>query len=408
MFSTPAPFALSLSKGKRGVFQHSPREDMLSSRFDGALALAVEDCPSRGPRSAVTRPRVSVLMSVYNGERYLREAVKSILNQTFTAFEFIIIDDCSTDNTWQILTAYAAQDPRIVLIRNEENFGLTRSLNKGLALALGEYIARQDADDVSVPDRLSTQVCFLKKHPEVGAVGAAVRLIDDKGRLLSVAHPPTDHKTLYAYLLLDNCLCHSTLFARSSLLKQLGGYNPNLPYAQDYDLWWRLSGIMQIRVSQDVLVYWRTGNPHTIGNRRQVEQQTCTLQISLQAIRDVLTEQSFDEEAYARFWWACHGQTDKVLRGDVDRLLPLWQSLASQPAIGEVLGPKLIDFAARLLYSHPHEGVQLLRIAARQFGQAILWPRTVKSLLDPLVPFRIRYIWRYINGIGTQWLGARP
>ena len=102
----------------------------------------------------MVRPKVSVLMSVYNGERYLREAVESILNQTFTDFEFIIIDDGSTDSSRAILASF--DDPRIVLLQNETNIGLTRSLNEGLSLARGKYIARQDADDASLLERLET------------------------------------------------------------------------------------------------------------------------------------------------------------------------------------------------------------------------------------------------------------
>ena len=108
-------------------------------------------------------PKVSVVMSVYNGERYLREAVDSILGQTFGAFEFVIVDDASTDETPLILSGYT--DPRIVFLRNDENLGLTRSLNVGLKMACGEYIARQDADDISLPNRLERQVGLLDEQP---------------------------------------------------------------------------------------------------------------------------------------------------------------------------------------------------------------------------------------------------
>ncbi|PSO83704.1 MAG: hypothetical protein BRC41_11810, partial [Cyanobacteria bacterium QH_9_48_43] len=101
--------------------------------------------------------KISVVMPVYNGANYIREAVESILNQTFTDFEFIVIDDCSTDRSWEILTKYANQDQRVKLFKNEENLGVTKSLNKGLKLAQGDYIARQDADDVSLPERFEKQ-----------------------------------------------------------------------------------------------------------------------------------------------------------------------------------------------------------------------------------------------------------
>jgi glycosyltransferase involved in cell wall biosynthesis len=111
----------------------------------------------------VQNPKVSVLMSVYNGESHLGEAVEGILKQTFTDFEFIIVDDGSTDSTWSILSEYATRDKRIVLLQNKNNIGLAQSLNKGLAMARGEYIARQDADDISLSVRFANQVEYLDK-----------------------------------------------------------------------------------------------------------------------------------------------------------------------------------------------------------------------------------------------------
>jgi len=116
------------------------------------------------------RPKISVIMSVYNGEKYLREAIESILNQTFRDFEFIIINDGSTDKTSEILSSY--NDPRIVIINNKRNIGLTKSLNKGLKMVKGEYIARQDADDVSLPERLERMVNFLDMNRDVGLLGS--------------------------------------------------------------------------------------------------------------------------------------------------------------------------------------------------------------------------------------------
>ena len=110
--------------------------------------------------------KVSVVMSVFNAEKYLAEAVDSILGQTSTDFELILIDDKSTDGSGKILTQYAQADPRVVILENRENMGLTKSLNRGLAVAKGEYIARMDADDISVPDRFAKQVAFLDENPD--------------------------------------------------------------------------------------------------------------------------------------------------------------------------------------------------------------------------------------------------
>ncbi|HEY9660554.1 MAG TPA: glycosyltransferase, partial [Allocoleopsis sp.] len=127
-------------------------------------------------------PQISVLMAVYNGSRYVAEAIESILNQTFTDFEFLIIEDGSTDNTVQILQDYANRDPRIKLIQNEQNIGLTKSLNKGLKLAQGKYIARQDADDVSLPHRFEQQIAVFAQNPAAVLVSCSLELIDATGK----------------------------------------------------------------------------------------------------------------------------------------------------------------------------------------------------------------------------------
>ena len=122
-------------------------------------------------------PKVAVLMSVYNGEKYLREAINSILSQTFNDFEFLIINDGSTDGTADILKSYT--DSRIKIINNEKNIGLTKSLNKGLKIAKGEYIARQDADDISMPERLKEEVAFLEIHKDYAVVGTFVKILNE-------------------------------------------------------------------------------------------------------------------------------------------------------------------------------------------------------------------------------------
>ena len=189
-------------------------------------------------------PKVSVLMSVYNGESYLGEAVESILNQTFIDFEFIIVDDGATDSTWSILSEYAARDKRIVLLQNKNNIGLAKSLNKGLAMARGEYIARQDADDISLSVRFVNQVEYLDKNREVGVLGTEVELIDDCGRPMLNYNPPflpTTPGMVRWTLFFRCCLHHPTVMARRRAYNNLGGYSPGCPYAEDYELWLRLA-----------------------------------------------------------------------------------------------------------------------------------------------------------------------
>ena len=218
-------------------------------------------------------PKVSVVMSVYNGERYLREAVESILGQTFTEFEFIIVNDGSTDGTREILTAY--NDPRIRLVRNEENIGLTRSLNKGLALGRGEYIARMDADDVSLPHRLEVQVRYLDQYPGVGLVACDLQFIDDEGHTLGRSYRSCGNSLVRWYLLFYNYIAaHSHVVFRRDLVANLGGYDETFEYAQDYELWSRLTEISEAVVLPDVLGKWRR-HKRQVSVTRAARQRQC-------------------------------------------------------------------------------------------------------------------------------------
>ncbi len=184
--------------------------------------------------------RVSVIMAVYNGEKYLRESIDSILAQTFTDFEFVIIDDASTDSTASILKSY--KDPRIHLIENDRNIGLTRSLNRGIGFSIGEYIARQDADDVSLPGRLSAQVAFLQTHPAIALVGAGVRYLNALGETLEDWQPQTSPEEIQHSLLCTVPFVHGTFLLRRSCLDTIGGgYDETMPVAQDAGLLLQLS-----------------------------------------------------------------------------------------------------------------------------------------------------------------------
>lgn len=222
-------------------------------------------------------PRVSVVMPVYNGERYLPEAVESVLHQTFDDFEFIIVDDCSTDDTKAILESY--RDSRIVHIRNRENLGLTRSLNLALDAARGEYIARMDADDFSLSSRFARQVEFLDANPQVGVVGSAVREIGVDGNVCGVLRYPVHHFYLVWCLTFYNPLVHPSTIMRSSIVKEVGGYNREMICAQDYDLWWKMSRVSCLANLQDVLLLLRR-HQDSITFARAKQQWECAVAIS--------------------------------------------------------------------------------------------------------------------------------
>lgn len=203
-------------------------------------------------------PTVSVVMSVYNGEKYLCKAVESILNQSFRNFEFIIIDDGSTDQSKVILEQYAAQDARIRLVCRE-NRGLTKSLNEGTALAQGEFIARMDADDVSHHNRLRRQIEFMREHKECLCAGTWAVCIDSNDFPLFEKRPPTDHEKIDSahFIGAGGVLIHSSVILRAALIKKIGGYNEHFFYAQDYDLWLRIAEIGKIANLPQCLLKYR-------------------------------------------------------------------------------------------------------------------------------------------------------
>lgn len=186
-------------------------------------------------------PKVTVLMPVYNGGRYLREAITSILAQSFADFELLIIDDGSTDDSVAIIKSFS--EPKIRLVLNEQNIGVARTLNKGIDLAKGEFIARMDADDISLPLRLEKQLEFLLNHPEINVVATKVRLIDADGRDSGIW--PEDFSTstcseIIRCLPHSNCIAHPSVMMRVDEIRQYRYWEKQTP-AQDYNLWLRMA-----------------------------------------------------------------------------------------------------------------------------------------------------------------------
>ncbi len=220
-------------------------------------------------------PDVTVLMSVYNGEVFLRSSVESILNQSFRNFEFIIIDDGSTDNSCRIIESY--NDPRIRLIRNGSNIGLAASLNKGLEYARGELIARQDADDISLPGRLEQQVAFMRKKSDIVLVGTQARDIDENGGNLGVIKKPVSGSSIRWVLLFDNPFVHtSVMFRRETVLRLFKGYNEDFVCSQDYELWSKIAAVCPVANLNTVLVKKRNvAGSITLNVAREKGQDLC-------------------------------------------------------------------------------------------------------------------------------------
>lgn len=196
-------------------------------------------------------PLVSVLMAVYNGEKFVAQSINSILQQTFSNLELIVIDDASSDNTPTILKSY--QDKRLKIYTNPHNLGLTKTLNRGLGLVQGKYIARMDADDISVPNRIEKQVIFMEQNPDVGLLGGWIRNFDDEGS--HVWQLATAHEQIACKLLFTTQMVHGTAFFRRAILDEQGiNYNENFLTSQDYELWTRLIEYTQFANLPEVLV----------------------------------------------------------------------------------------------------------------------------------------------------------
>ena len=183
-------------------------------------------------------PKISLIMSVYNGEDYLAETVESVLCQTFTEWEFIIINDCSTDNTSKILAEYASKDARVKVHTNETNLRLPSSLNKALSLAEGKYIARMDADDICMPDRLQKQYDFMEANPNVDL--SSCRFLTLKNGVYSSGGcgGKGDSESIKALLLVTNPILHPGIIAKADVIKELG-YDKNFTCTEDMELWTR-------------------------------------------------------------------------------------------------------------------------------------------------------------------------
>ncbi|MBE6460609.1 MAG: glycosyltransferase family 2 protein [Alphaproteobacteria bacterium] len=252
-------------------------------------------------------PKVSVLMTAYNSERYIAEAIESILNQTFSDFEFLIINDGSTDKTADIIAQYAKTDKRIRFIDNKKNQGLIAVLNQGLDLARGEYIARMDSDDIAMPERLEKQVAYLDENPHVGAVGGwhekfgeninpSVRQYPERAKILDM-------------LIVGTPLSHPTTTIRTSVLRDNKiYYNPDFPHAEDYEIWSQIIKVAPIHnVPEKLLRYrWHNMNVSVVSQKIQRE--------SAERVKANIIEYITDDNRLKEHLMALAGETNKHVR----------------------------------------------------------------------------------------------
>jgi len=218
--------------------------------------------------------KVSVIMSAYNCERYLRETIDSILNQTFNNFELIIVNDGSTDSTREILESYA--DSRMHIV-NQKNMGISKAKNRAAALSSGEYVAVIDADDIWLPEKLGKQVNFLDEHSDIGLAGTATSVIDKKGRFMGTLRVVETNEQIQDALLKDNCFSHSSIMLRKSIFEKVGYYNEEFDYSLDYDLLLRVSERCRVWNIPEVLTIWRFNEEGVSVNKHSKQMKYASL-----------------------------------------------------------------------------------------------------------------------------------
>lgn len=332
------------------------------------------------------KPSVSVLMPVYNDERYLRESVDSILDQTYPKFEYLIIDDGSTDDTWEILTTY--DDSRIRLIQNKRNIGLTPSLIKGLEMSRGRYIARMDADDISLPDRLEKQIDFLEQNQGVGFLGSAVQTIDRLGRPLEVWSFPESHMLIKWALCFYSPFVHPAMVMRRDILA-VNGYDERLNYAQDYDLWRRFIWHTRAANLPDVLLRLRK-HPHNITTAHLEEQVQNSVMISKKMIDQVLGGDVSPDIVHV--FKSDGGQRPKKMQAAADVIVSLYQTFENFESLTPIESRQIKEDAIHRLINlsaikFPHRGCLNILLKTFKVDGNLAWKNIRQRGLAKLLPW---------------------
>lgn len=227
-------------------------------------------------------PLISVLLPVYNAQDFVRDAIISIINQTYKKYELIIIDDHSSDQTSTILKSIS--DKRFKIIENTKQLGVSHSLNRGLKASKGEFIARMDADDIAYPTRFKTQIDALRQHPTIGIIGSAVDLINKKSQIVGSRYPPDSWEKIKKRLNYSNPMIHPTVVFKRILWLKYGGYDAKMDGAEDYDLWLRFARFTKmLNLPYKLLKYRISKESVSYKNNRKINQ--AYINVKLKAIK---------------------------------------------------------------------------------------------------------------------------
>lgn len=231
------------------------------------------------------KPTVSIIMSVFNGQDYLKECIDSILDQTYRDFEFIIINDGSDDQTSEIVKEY--HDSRIRAF-NQENLGLTKSLNKAISFSLGNYVARIDADEIAMPNRLAAQVEFLDSNPDIGLVGSFYLNTNSSGQLLHKIETPVWDKDIRKALQKANVIGHGSVMIRKEVFNNVGLYNEAFKYVQDFELWGRVCKSYKMHNLPEYLLKRRITDKSLSSDRSIMKERSlCSLKAHISTLKNL-------------------------------------------------------------------------------------------------------------------------
>lgn len=295
-------------------------------------------------------------MPVFNAEAYLGQAIESILNQTYQEFEFVVIDDASTDRSAKIIQSYAQKDKRIKVFTNKKNCGLGDSLNRGIAAAEGDYIARMDADDISNHDRIQKQLELIKAKPHIKILGGNAKVIDENGGAVGALVLPDGANVLRWNMLLGNglILCHPTVMMERGFVESLGGFG-KYRAAQDFELWSRTFDIDPLPIAnlQEDILYYRQ-HPQTNTTVLNSLQEQVAVATRKKTIEKLLGH-SIPEEV---IWSYRHTGTDyKHIEADIAFWLEIYERFVARFSPSEqdlsAIQEELMQRLSHYIYMNP-------------------------------------------------------
>ena len=276
-------------------------------------------------------PQTTVLIPTYNCSKYIVPAVKSVLAQKYTDYELLILDDGSTDNTEEIISKIS--DSRVVYLKNSSNKGIVYTLNKGIDLAKGEYIARMDADDIVLGNRLQVQTDFLSKNPDYGIVGGWYQVTNENGKIIDTVEGVTNCSSAQLGLLFRNQFAHSVVTMRTDLAKQLK-YDPEFQYCEDYDLWVRFAEVSKVTNLPAYYLSYRWYSENSC-NRKQKELKQAMLNLLSRELDKIEVEHTAEELVLHAA--VCFGMAPKLFKNEEkrNRLNQWYDKVFSSPILNQ-------------------------------------------------------------------------